>query len=38
MAELGSARHAGGKILTAAVISNGNTKGIQPAVFVPWNS
>jgi chitinase len=33
MAELGAALHAKGKLLTAAVISNGNTQGVQPAVF-----
>ena len=33
MAELGNALHARGKLLTAAVISNGNTQGVQPAVF-----
>lgn len=33
MTELGSALHGRGKLLTAAVISNGNTQGVQPAVF-----
>lgn len=33
MAALGAAMHARGKLLTAAVISNGNTQGVQPAVF-----
>ena len=33
MTELGTALHARGKLLTAAVISNGNTQGVQPAVF-----
>jgi GH18 family chitinase len=33
MAALGAALHAKGKLLTAAVISNGNTQGIKPAVF-----
>lgn len=33
MSELGGALHGQGKLLTAAVISNGNTQGVQPAVF-----
>lgn len=33
MRELGSALHDRGKQLSAAVISNGNTQGVQPAVF-----